>query len=318
MPVVVGEATLTSDIQRALQHAVVEANSAFALPEKRKKRKKTRVRENGDDPADVDQANEMDKPVVVEEENEPRAGPSEDRSHRHKKKRKKDKGKEVVRQSEAVDPPTKDAFPFIDPRLTSPQDANSQRLTSAFLSALVAAASATSDTTTSPQLPNTQFHDAPFQSHQFPPTTSIQDFYRDSALGHPILSHPFGPPVPALALSQLSSGSNEDILRALQDLDISKIANVLKTLTDAAAAANVPLGPPATYVPTVHPAALGQIPADSDTILAQSSRQVVDQQRLESGPNPDHAHLLASKWMNANKLAELVRIEGIALRDPQF
>ena len=39
----------------------------------------------------------------------------------------------------------------------------------------------------------------------------------------------------------LEYASNDDILHALQDLDVTKIASVLKTLREAAAAANVPL-----------------------------------------------------------------------------
>ena len=40
--------------------------------------------------------------------------------------------------------------------------------------------------------------------------------------------------------SQLAFGSNEDVLRALQELDITKTASVLKTLGDAVANTNTP------------------------------------------------------------------------------
>ena len=40
--------------------------------------------------------------------------------------------------------------------------------------------------------------------------------------------------------SLLAYGSNEDVLRALQELNITKIASVLKTLGDTAANTNAP------------------------------------------------------------------------------
>ena len=124
--------------------------------------------------------------------------------------------------------------------------------------------------------------------------------------------------------SQLAFGSNEDVLRALQELDITKIASVLKTLGDAAANANAP-----KFVPQVNampselqppPSAVWQVPATSNVILgippkpSASGNKILLNMSLpgnEQHTNPDHAYLLANKWLNATKLAELVRDEGL-------
>ncbi|KAJ7240321.1 hypothetical protein B0H12DRAFT_1024784 [Mycena haematopus] len=130
----------------------------------------------------------------------------------------------------------------------------------------------------------------------------------------PTLSTPF----PDLAI-----GSNEDVLRALQNLDISKIAGVLKTLTDAADAANIPI--PTTAIPStsIQPppiastsgSASGSKPRNShqrtlDMALASSSS--------DSPSHPGHAHLLANKWMGPSKLAELVASEGLVYKKGKF
>jgi Myb-like DNA-binding protein REB1 len=124
-----------------------------------------------------------------------------------------------------------------------------------------------------------------------------------------------------LPLQELSFGSNEDILRVFQDLDLTKIANVLKTLGEAAAAANVPLGAPPVFMPPppqqVALTPLGQVPTDSGAILGHPVKHTKDQghrRKLDLGSeqhaNPEHAQWLATKWMNAAKLAELVKTHG--------
>ena len=125
--------------------------------------------------------------------------------------------------------------------------------------------------------------------------------------------------------SQLAFGSNEDVLRALQDLDITKIASVLKTLGEAAAAADAPnpasqvniipseLQPPPSapwQVPVASNVTLGIPPKQSSTSASKNSLNMNSPGR-EQHTNPDHAYLLANKWLNATKLAELVRNEGL-------
>ena len=123
--------------------------------------------------------------------------------------------------------------------------------------------------------------------------------------------------------SQLAFGSNEDVLRALQELDITKIASVLKTLGDAAVNANAPkFASQVNSMPSEQPPppAVWQVPATSNVILgippkpSTSGNKILLNMSLpgnEQHTNPDHAYLLANKWLNATKLAELVRDEGL-------
>lgn len=113
-------------------------------------------------------------------------------------------------------------------------------------------------------------------------------------------------PFPDLAL-----GTNEDVLRALQDIDISKIAGVLKTLTDAADAANIPL--PMTAIPSTSarpPAAASTSGAKKSTKKHRRTLDMTLPSVSDSSSLTGHAHLLATKWMSPAKLAELVASEG--------
>ncbi|ETW83814.1 hypothetical protein HETIRDRAFT_46989 [Heterobasidion irregulare TC 32-1] len=119
----------------------------------------------------------------------------------------------------------------------------------------------------------------------------------------------------------------------MQDLDVSKITNVLKTLSEAAAAANVPLGfldslvsqPPrdASSVP------VDQNPSSSNRILGIPPKQLakpVHRSRItninlppvDATDNPEHAHMLATKWLSANRLAEMVKTEGLVYKKGKF
>ncbi|TFK55520.1 hypothetical protein OE88DRAFT_1622149 [Heliocybe sulcata] len=129
-------------------------------------------------------------------------------------------------------------------------------------------------------------------------------------------------------------GSAEDILRTLQDLDLSKIANVLKTLNDAAAAANGPVAGPSTFIAPLPPPppapARGKRPATSDAILgtpqmkanerAKKVQRKIDSAALvpDTPPNPEHATLLATKWLSTSKLAELAQTEGLVYKKGKF
>ena len=126
-----------------------------------------------------------------------------------------------------------------------------------------------------------------------------------------------------VSFSQLAFGSNEDVLRVLQELDITKITSALKTLGDAAANANAPkFTPQVNAMPSEQPPppAVWQVPATSNVILgippkpSTSGNKNLLNMSLpgnEQHTNPDHAYLLANKWLNATKLAELVRDEGL-------
>ena len=205
-------------------------------------------------------------------------------------------------------------------------EASSHASAAALLSAIVAASVSNSeplmsmhyDSQTAPQPP--QPHQ-PFAPYPYPFIGSPA-FHCDSSQASSVF--PTAANLSGVAFSQLAFGSNEDVLRALQDLDITKIANVLKTLGDAASNTNAPkFAPQVNAMPSEvqpPPPAVWQVPATSNVILGIPPKpSTLGNKNLlnmslpgnEQHTNPDHAYLLANKWLNATKLAELVRDEGL-------
>lgn len=302
-------ASLTSDIQRALQLAVGEANSPFVQSQSHRTPRKKRTCNNSADDADP--------------------------SNYDKKKKKKVKKPDSAPATQTTKGDDENAHP--PPTDIDQQDisVDGQHTTStAFLNAVVAAASATSEQPLeiAPYQPATPFQDQqilpdhPSPYIQYPP--AHYGFHDPSQFDHPSpQGHPMFPTLPAL-LPDFHFASNDDIIHALQDMDVSKIATVLKSLGDAAAAAaNAPLsGPPPPFVPPHIPAnaiprsqpqqglpststapVLSSVPKSTKS----SHKRVLDMSL--PGPeqtNLEHAHLLANKWMNASKLAELVKSQG--------
>lgn len=290
--------SLSSDIQRALQLAVGEANNAFVQSQTRKTSRKKRA---SPDNEPLDKPRKKKKKPAVEED-QPQA------------------------QTELESQPT----------LTS-QDlsGDNNHASAAFLNAVVAAASATSSDSQPLDLSQFQHH----PSYHDPMIPEQQPSYLPYHLAHygfpevPPFDHPphsqpqqlfpgLGGPLP-----DFQYASNDDILRAIQDMDMSKIATVLKTLGDAAAAANgsVPNPPPPGFVPPPPPNAdavqpLAHTPSTSSVgVLStapkstkSSHKRVLDMSLPGPEPaNQEHAHMLANKWMNASKLAELVKTQGL-------
>ena len=157
-----------------------------------------------------------------------------------------------------------------------------------------------------PHLAQPQFMPYPFMPHGY----GAPPFVPQNTAPPPTIF----PPSMSLPFPDLSFASNEDVLRALQALDMSKITSVLKTLGDAAAAQ--PFQGEQARAPS-----LGQVPVASGAILSHAAnepdpnpkhRRTLDMSL--AGPdqeiNPDHAYLLANKWLNAGKLSELARTEG--------
>jgi len=101
---------------------------------------------------------------------------------------------------------------------------------------------------------------------------------------------------------------------------VTKIATVLKTLGEAAATANVPLNLtslPSTLLQIPHAATPIDPTLSNSAAVAENSAPRVPQhhRRLEDTPresleHSDHAVLLATKWLNPQKLAELAKTEG--------
>lgn len=244
-------------------------------------------------------------------------------------KKKKAKAKEI----EKVTSPTEQTDAEIE--------ATSQASAAALLSAIVATMSnsQTSPSSAPSQMQQPLSFNPQLPGQQFPPLLPMQiDFPQDFQNGgaHPnVFAHPQVVPGQnyarpnGISLSDLSFGSNEDILRALQDLDVSKIASTLKNLGDAAAGP----GPPALpsqmlFAPTApaepHPppvpgqvsaVPLNRVTVPKKTVSSTGQKRTIDMNLPgnQQHANSAHAHLLANKWLNASKLTELVREQGIVI-----
>jgi hypothetical protein len=312
----------TSD---AFQSSVNPANITSFHSEKKKHQKKKRARgEDNQDTAEADPEEKRQKKkhkkhnqksVFAEAaapESLPDAAPDVASNPKKKRKKSKGRGRDML-LSEQTD---------------AEIEANSQASAAALLSAIVAAS------ITNPETP---------QLHVPPPPEQVQVSQGQPFVQYPTMQYGFPGPAPpsfepqsafahptgGSAFSELAFGSNEELLRALQDLDMSKIANVLKSLGEAAAVntAGLATAPQLGFMPAqleqLPPSALGQLPAESHAILGIPPKQTVafsSHKRTidmslpgnEQHTNSDHAYLLANKWLTASKLAELVRDESLS------
>ncbi|KAL0953669.1 hypothetical protein HGRIS_004867 [Hohenbuehelia grisea] len=317
--------TFSSDIQLALQHAVVEANNAFSQNANNvpKKKKKKRVREEteGTTEATADEAqpkekkrkkkhrasesasNDIEQPDPTAEE--PQADSATPVEAPRKKSKKKDKGKKPEEGAVAEEVnTTQDAA-------TQPDNATEEDIqasTAALLSAIVAAAAGTPDANLAPSAP--------------PPQDVPQPFPNDGS-GFMGYAPPFGfpgmqlmqapQPAQGMPFSELTFGSNEDVLRAIQDLDVSKLANVLKTIGEASGETSA--GPSGGLHAGL------SLPARSQRMgTKKASKHVIAaaSQAVAHNTHPDHAHMLANKWLSATKLADLVKSEGLVYKKGKF
>ena len=290
---------LSSDVQRALQQAVGQANSAFighqvadqSRPNTRRKRTREKPPAEG-----VDVVNEKKRKKGATEV--VHASPQDtaaDQSGSRSKKRRKASSKQSTQVATEVGD--------VNELPVSSLDISSQsQPPTSFLNAVVAAASASAAPPGS--LSDFSHFDAP------PP-------YSPSAGDLPSNAATFQPPVSfsTVAIPDLEYASNDDILRALQELDVTKIATVLKTLGDAAAAASVPLTSLSSII-TQRPLPTPTSSTPSNPITTACPTRRVSQRRVnvnsqqEPLAHTDHADLLATKWLSANKLAELARTQG--------
>lgn len=294
--------SMTSSIPFDLHQGVVNPeNLSLPDPSLKKKKKKRQREENDQD------SHNRKKRKHRDDDQDPS---SVDPTVKKKKKKKKDKAKDL---------------PQTEPSI---EDVNAQA--TALLSAIVSAA-AGNPVSDPPQMA----FPPPYHPHMPPPEHQHFEQYQAMQDGFNPYAQPPLFPTPteaAGAFSDINFGSNEDVLRALQDLDISKIANVLRTLGEAAAAAaaNFPTYPPqpgfvAPPMPEpVPPTPLGQLPIASNAILglppkapAPPNVPLRKSERsfgaTDSHTSPDHAYLLANKWLNASKLSELVETQGVGV-----
>lgn len=165
-----------------------------------------------------------------------------------------------------------------------------------------------------------QYMAPPFASSHAPRPEEVfpSQFHDSSPFGQ---QYQEGFPPLAEALPDFAYGTNEDILRVIQGLDLSKITNVLKTLEGAAAASD----PSLSGVPLPDQAQSSQAyqaPSSSENILDQPNTEPTRQKGKRPLPavfptssfevNEEHAQLLAKKWLSTTKLAELVKTQGMS------
>ncbi|KAG8750549.1 RNA polymerase I enhancer binding protein, partial [Ceratobasidium sp. 428] len=97
-------------------------------------------------------------------------------------------------------------------------------------------------------------------------------------------------------------GSNEDILRALQGFDISKLATLAADSPESG-----------------HPQTGGPSTADNASQSSRSrSKKTVAPQPTGQAVNPEHADILATHWLNPAKLADLVKSQGLVYKKGKF
>ncbi|KAJ3558308.1 hypothetical protein NM688_g996 [Phlebia brevispora] len=346
-------APLSPDIQRALQEAIGNVNDAAHLPAKKKK-KRSRDAESTEHSQPVDEqvkkrkkkkhhAEQVNASLDISELVSPEAVvPSETvsrDSEKKKKKTKKSKGKSRARDLTPTDqvegPPQAQEVIVDHDAQPSHVDDDIAASSADFLSAVVAAASATSHMQDGPpdfQQPGSAFTPFPEQFTSYPP---VEYPYASP------LQPPFGPsshPPPMFGDLDLSLTSSEDLLRTLQDLDITKIASVLKTLGEASVAANgLSVNIPPSFIappPLPGPPPVHQVAAKSDAILGRPPKQVKESgqsTRTLNTPrarvliptsadegNQEHAHMLANVWMNASKLSQLAKEQGLVYKRGKF
>lgn len=325
---------LSSDIQRALQLAVGEANNAFIQSQSRKASRRKHSRNDDAVPDDkhknkrkkADCSTDTVGPIHPESSQDEAPGDAHSMT-----------SKDVLAQ-------VADSLPsgLQHPDLSGDSH---HAASAAFLNAVVAAASATSSDSQPIDVQPYQHHPtyqdqhsmAPDQSPQYLPFPPVHyggfnevPQFDASHPPHP-QSHALFPglsgPVPDFQFT-----SNDDLLRAIQDMDMSKIASVFKALGDVAITADTPgesaslpnLDPPDI---SRRPASVVDVPSTSPKpnlstapkSTKSSHKRVLDMNLPGPAPsNLEHAHMLANKWMNASKLAELVKSEGLVYKKGKF
>lgn len=293
---------LSTDIQRALQQAVGQANNAFTSHQLVDQPKTAKRKRN------KDEAQQKKRKAIAETaQAPPRESPTVSVTLRSGA-RPKGGRKASSKLNTQVAPDLGTANDSLVP--ASPSQSQSPE---SFLDAVVSAASATNSHSESPYSTSQPCFDSQ-PSSSYPYSTIPNDPSLNSGA--------FQPPdsFSSTTAPVLDYGSNDDIIRALQDLDVTKIATVLKTLGEAAAAANAPLTSlPSTLLQRQHVV----VPIDSTlshpTAIAESSapqvlqhdRRLADtSMRHESLEPSDHARILATKWLSATKLAEMAKTQG--------
>jgi hypothetical protein len=328
------QASLTSDIQRALRNAISQPKDSLHQSHEDANPKKRKHEDGKHGSGDVKERKKRSKSKRVSAEQsqtEPTIQAPESTADfalstppsiglppcTTGKKKRKEKGKKRAEDITCA--------PAQDKSLLNPGDMQAHAYTAAFLSALVAAASANNLESSQSGESNSPLG---FSSAAVPPYPEQSPHYFPSG------TEPFQYPTLANSadqatsffhgtqgLPELASSANEEILRSMQDVDMSKLQSVLKTLGEAAASAQLSQntfipshGQPPQHLP--QPPPVNQNPAPSYAILGKQPKNV-EPPRIpdrEQYGNHAHAEMLATKWMNAGKLAEMVKSEGMSTK----
>ena len=295
---------LSSDIQRALQQAVGQANNAFTSHNLTNPPKTTKRKRSKDDVGGEAIKQKKRKVGAEAAHASPRKSSSISAGAQLKKGR---KASSKAKTQLVPDPGDTNESPVF----SSPSESQSPK---SFLDAVVSAASATSTHLESPYSLSQSCFDPQSLSSSCPYSATSNDPSLNAGA--------FQPPdsFSSTTVPGLDYASNNDILRVLQDFDVTKIATVLKTLGEAAAAANVPLTSlPSTLLQRPYLATPIDSTLSNSTAIAESSaprvlqhqRRLVDTNiRQVSLERSDHAVLLATKWLSATRLAELAKTQG--------
>lgn len=138
------------------------------------------------------------------------------------------------------------------------------------------------------------------------------------------------PPLPGAPFSDLSFGSNDDILRTFQDLDVTKLASALRNLGEGTTISGMDLsGMDLSGLEASQPTGQLRRPAKSTTKTVQTERQqgkkkhtrTLDMGLLppeSSSTSTSHDELLATKWLPVKKLNELAESEGLIYKKGKF
>jgi len=244
-----------------------------------------------------------------------------------KRKKRKQKQNDKAHSSKMTADMPSDASSVPQQVPPEPLDEEAQASAAALLSAILSLAA-----TGAPDMMSLPATSPQMDLNYPPPIPSGQHHFVPMGAEHTLsyLSNPHMQPISDptlisnmdLPIADLSSGSNEDVLRALQDLDITKIAGVLKTLGDVAAnSPSLSIPPPShsLHPPAISPSVpISSYPAPSNAILGMPPKAPPPVGAIspicgvpEQHGNPEHAILLATKWLGTAKLAELVRTEGV-------
>jgi hypothetical protein len=298
---------LSSDIQRAIQQAVGQANHAFITHQDIDqpiiaKKKRNKERANTEDTQVVKgkkRRNQAPESAYISQESSSIVAADQ------LKPRSKKSKKATPKQSTEIVP---DKGGVNGSLVSSSGSLSHPQPPATFIGAVVSAPPVTSANSNTPYgFPQPCFDSS---ASSYPYSTIPNDL--------PLNTPAFQPPISfsEAAIPGLEYASSDDILRALQDLDVTKVASVLKTLGEAAAAANIPLTSlPSTLLqrpqPTTSIDATPDIVESTAQRVLQHRRHLVDvnthQEPLE---HSDHAELLATKWLGASKLKELARSQG--------